>query len=220
VAAAESAGVVAAAASTTTDDRLRRELITAWKAINRATPTATSTGVTVAPGDADLMRITDADGQSVRPSIAWPEQTPTLNTGTQEIQEISVLLAGASRVLMASRLADAPHHAAVDALLIQAAQLAAQICRTIAARHDATHAQQRAAEATARAAELAGGGSGRAGGWQFAKSGAQVLDTARIARAAGLDTTVAAPGVTAPGQDFQQPRAGPVIGTQLHAAIW
>src|SRR5664279_4241992 len=41
VVAAESAGVVAAAAGTTTDDRLRRELITAWKAINRAVPIAT-----------------------------------------------------------------------------------------------------------------------------------------------------------------------------------
>jgi len=118
---------------------------------------------------------------------------------------VSALLSGASRVLMASRLADAPHHAAVHALLIQAAQLAAQICRTIAAGQDATHAQHRAAEAAARAAEFAGGGSGRPGGWQFTKSGAEVLDSARTARAAGVDTTVAAPGVTAPGQDLQQP---------------
>ena len=44
VAAAESAGVVAAAAGTTTDDRLRRELITAWKAINRATRAPRASG--------------------------------------------------------------------------------------------------------------------------------------------------------------------------------
>jgi hypothetical protein len=48
IAATESAGVLAAAASVTTDDRLRGELIKAWQAINRATPTATTLGVTVA----------------------------------------------------------------------------------------------------------------------------------------------------------------------------
>lgn len=107
---------------------------------------------------------------------------------------------------MAAKLADAPDHVRVQALVVQAIELAAQIARTIAAQQDATAAQRRAAEATRRAVSTANAPAQAGGGWQFTKSGAEVLDSARTARAAGVDTTVAAPGVAAAGQDFfQQP---------------
>jgi hypothetical protein len=108
---------------------------------------------------------------------------------------------------MATRLADAPQHAIVQALLVQAVQLAAQISRTIAARQEATQAQQRAAAATARAAELAAP-SGRPGGWQFTRTGAEVLDSARTARAAGADTVIDMPRSTTHEQGPQHPEQG------------
>jgi len=203
IAATESAGVVAAAASVTTDDRLRDELIKAWQAINRATPTATSIGVTVAPGDAAAVRIAGVDEHTTRPVAAWPQEDRQADGNNHDV---SSLLAGASRVLMASRIADAPHHAIVQALVVQAVQLAAQISRTIAAQMDATEAQRRAAAATAHAAEVAGA-AGRPGGWQFTKTGTEVLDSARAARAAGADAAVDAPR-SAAAEQRQQPEHG------------
>lgn len=182
IASTEAAGVVAAAAATTTDDRVRRDLIRAWKAINQATPTGTSAGVDVAAGDAAQLRVPDVAGETTaRPAVAWPtEQThpATSNTG-----EVSALLAGASRVLMAARLADAPQHARVQALLVQAIELAAQISRTIAAQQGATASQRRAAEATTQAATTTRGAA--RGGWQFTQTGAEVLEASRTRRAAG-----------------------------------
>ncbi len=182
VAATESAGVVAAAANTTTDDRLRRDLIRAWQAINRATPTATSVGVEVAPGDAAQLRLVDPDQRAERPAVVWPEPPPAPAAATAEV---STLLAGASRVLMAAKLSDAPHHAQVRALIVQAIELAAQISRTLAAQREATAAQRRAAEA-ARQAAVAAAAPVRGLGWQFTRTGSDVIDSARGARAAGM----------------------------------
>jgi hypothetical protein len=70
-------------------------------------------------------------------------------------REASTLLAGASRVLLASRVADAPSHARVAALIAQAAQLAAQMARTAAARADATAADRRAVAVCEAAAATA-----------------------------------------------------------------
>jgi hypothetical protein len=206
VAATESAGVVAAAASVTTDDRLRRDLIKAWQAINRATPTGTSAGVEVAPGDGARLRLVDteqrtapdAEARTERPIAAWPEPA---TAPAQSTAEVSGWLAGASRVLMATRLVDAPHHARVQALLVQAIELAAQISRTIAAQRDATDAQRRAAEATRQAAASAAAGPAPARGasmWQFTKSGAEVLEEARVARAAGGEPSVDSPRPAGP----------------------
>jgi hypothetical protein len=195
VAAAESAGVVAAAASTTTDDRLRRELITAWKAINRAVPTATSIGVDVAPGDSAQLRVVGAEQRTERPVAVWPEAptAPAENTA-----EVSALLGGASRVLMAARLADAPDHVRVQALIVQAIELAAQISRTIAAQQDATAVQRRAAEATRRAVDVENAPARGVAGWQFTKTGADVIESARRDRAGGVEPSVDLPRPTGP----------------------
>jgi hypothetical protein len=186
VAASESAGVVAAAANTTTDDRVRRELIRAWQAINRATPAATSLGVDVAPGDAAQMRLVDGDQHiSQRPTVAWP--APEATSTSDAALEFSTLLGGASRVLMAARMADAPQHIVVQALLVQAVELAAQITRTIAAQQEATAAQRRAAEATERALSVITSPV-RPAGWQFTSSGTEVIEAARQARVADAAT--------------------------------
>jgi len=199
VAATESAGVVAAAAGATTDDRLRRELIRAWQAINRATPTATSVGVDVAPGDGAQLRVVAAEQRSERPAAAWAELS---SAPAETTAEMSMLLAGASRVLMAARLADAPRHARVQALIAQAAELAAQIARTLAAQRDATAAQRRAAEATRQAAATAAApGRGR---WQFTKTGSEVIESARGARAGGMET-----GTDMPRPTGREPSADP-----------
>jgi hypothetical protein len=211
VAATESAGVVAAAAATTTDDRLRRDLIKAWQAINRATPTATSVGVDVAPGDAAQLRLAtteQAAGAGVeqrteRPAAAWsqPAAAPAESTA-----EMSAWLGGASRVLMAARIADAPNHARVQALLVQAIELAAQISRTVAAQQDATAAQRRAAAAIAQAQQTATS-STRPAGWQFSKRGAEVIEAARGARAAGAESDADLPRTSGPehGVDPNEP---------------
>ena len=184
VAASESAGVVAAAASATTDDRTRRELIKAWQAINRATPAATNLGVEVAPGDAAQLRVVDVDeAVSHRPSAAWTAPQPARLSGGPG--ELSVLLGGASRVLMAAQLTDAPQHAVVQALLVQAVELAAQIARTIAAQQEATAAQRRAVEATERALSVLSSPP-RPAGWQFTRTGAEVIEAARQARAGSV----------------------------------
>lgn len=182
VAAAESAGVVAAAANTTTDDRVRGELIKAWQAISRATPTATSVGVVIAPGDAAQLRLVYAEQRVARPTAVWAEPPAGPAPVTAEVPS---LLAGASRVLMGAKLADAPNHAHVGALIVQAIELAAQIARTVAAHQDATDAQCRAAEATRQAAAAAAVPV-RAGGWQFTKTGGEVLESARSAWAVGM----------------------------------
>lgn len=206
VAASESAGVLAAAASTTSDDRLRRDLIKAWQAINRATPTGTSVGFDVAPGDAAQLRLVDADQpasaavqeRTERPVAAWPARAVAPASSTAEV---SALLSGASRVLMAAKLADAPAHARVQALVVQAIELAAQISRTIAAQRDATEAQRRAAEATGQAAVTAATAAVPARGasmWQFTKSGAEVLEGARAARAVGTEPSLDMPSPAGP----------------------
>ena len=196
IAASESAGVVAAAASATTDDRTRRELIKAWQAIHRATPAATNLGVEVAPGDAAHLGVVDVDvAVSHRPSAAWtaPQQV-RLSDGPGEL---SVLLGGAARVLMAARTTNGPQHAAVRALLVQAVELAAQIARTIAAQQEATAAQRRAAEATERALDVAANPQ-RPAGWQFTRSGAEVIEAARQAQAGGAALEVDQPQPLAP----------------------
>lgn len=178
VAARESAGVVAAAASATTDDRVRRQLIGAWQAINRATPTATSVGANVAPGDAAQLRVVDLEQHSEphaeRPAAAWVEPAATPRPATAEM---SAQLAGASRVLMAAKLADAPHQLQVQALVVQAIELAAQISRTLTAQHGATAASRRAAEVTRVAAMMAA--APRAAGWEFTRNGSEVIKSAR-----------------------------------------
>lgn len=206
VAATESAGVIAAAANTTTDDRVRRELIRAWQAINRATPAGTSLGVEMAPGDAAQLHLVES-GQSgnhqtyTRPAAAWPE--PNLRPAAR-MAEVSALLGGASRVLMAAGLADAPDRVRVQALVVQAIELAAQISRTIAAREDATAAQQRAAEATTQAATAATGAT-RAGGWQFTKTGSEILEAARGPRAASVEHGVDESQPIAPDRGVDPP---------------
>ena len=208
VAATESAGVVAAAANTTTDDRLRRDLIKAWQAINRATPTATRLGVDVAPGDAAQLRLVNVEQgttagvehQGKRPVAAWPEPSAARADNTAEV---SALLSGASRVLMAAQLADAPDHVRVQALVVQAIELAAQVSRTITARQDATAAQRLAADATRQAAATATVVT-RAGGWQFTKTGAEVIEAVRGAHAAGAE-----PGVDAPLTARPEPGVDP-----------
>lgn len=207
VAATESAGVIAAAANTTTDDRLRRDLIKAWQAINRATPNATSIGVDIAPGDATQLRFIDAEQHAARLVAAWPQAATTPTEAIAETSgETSALLAGASRVLMAAKIADAPDRARVRALIVQAVELAAQISRTIAAHQDATAAQHRAAQATAHAGTTASAPA-RAPGWQFTKTGDQVLKSARNARAAGSESDMGPPRqpAPAPGLDPHEP---------------
>jgi hypothetical protein len=211
VAATESAGVVAAAANTTTDDRLRRDLIKAWQAINRGTPTATSVGVDVAPGDAAQLRLATTEQAAAggveqrteRPAAAWVEPAAASAEGTAEL---SAWLSGASRVLMAARIADAPNHARVQALLVQAIELAAQISRTIAAHQDATSAQRRAAAATAQALQTAAA-PGRPAGWQFSKRGTEVIGSAREARgsATAAEMDVSRPSAPAPGAEPNEP---------------
>jgi hypothetical protein len=206
VAASESAGVIAAAANTTTDDRVRRELIRALQAINRATPVATSLDVEVAPGDAAQLRLVES-GQSgdhqahTRPAAAWPE--PTVRPAAQ-MAEVSALLGGASRVLMAARLADAPDRVRVQALVVQAIELAAQISRTIAAREDATAAQHRAAEATTQAAATTTAAT-RTGGWQFTKTGSEILEAARGAGPAPAELGVDDPQPVAADRSVDPP---------------
>lgn len=184
VAAAESAGVIAAAANTTTDDWLRRDLIKAWQAINRATPAATSVGIDVAPGNAALLSVAEGEqtrrtsgNQSTQQPIAvWP-QPAEVPKGSRP--DVSTWLSGASRVLMAARLTDAQNSARAQALLVQAIELAAQITRTIAAQQHATAAQQRAAAATARALATATAPA-RPVGWQFSKDGTACLRLAEV----------------------------------------
>lgn len=191
VAATESAGVVAAAASTTTDDRTRRELIKAWQAINRASPAATSLGFALAPGDAAQLRTAaaidrtgDEHQLTQRPPSVWPA-LPTTSTSAAGI-ELATLLGGASRVLMAARLADAPQHAAVQALLVQAVELAAQIARLLAAQRESSAAQIRAAHATEHALSVVTSAV-RPAGWQFTRAGSEVIESARQDRAASAD---------------------------------
>jgi hypothetical protein len=232
VAAAESAGVVAAAANTTTDDRARRELIKAWQAINRATPAATTVGVDVAPGDAAQLRAVvspEQAGEQVgravdeqtagqvdqvrqgvelqRPAAVFAAPVTGQRVATDAAGELSTLLGGTSRVLMAARLADAPQHAAVQALLVQAVELAAQIARTLAAQREASAAQQRAAAATERALSVLTSPA-RPAGWQFTRSGAEVLEAARQARAAGAELDVDQPRSATPEQGVEPPEPG------------
>lgn len=92
---------------------------------------------------------------------------------------MSALLGGASRVLMAARLAEAPQHIAVQALLVQA--VAAQIARTVAARRQATAAQHRASEATEHALRALTSPQRRAPGSRFTRSTTQLIQAARAA---------------------------------------
>ncbi|SOD72909.1 relaxase/mobilisation nuclease-like protein [Jatrophihabitans sp. GAS493] len=192
-AATDSAGVLAAAAAATTDDRLRRELISAWKSVHKAIPLSADSRAEP--------RTMSGEQVEVPTSRNWPRPAVAAAAGID--REASTLLAGASRVLMAARLADAPHDAQIRTLLLQAIQLAAQINRTIAARSEASAAQQRAARATSRVAELAAAPT-TVGGWQFTRTGAEVLESARAARAAGHDVAVSRdPGTgPAPGPDL------------------
>jgi len=211
-AATDSAGVLAAAATATTDEQVRRTLIEAWKSIHRVLPpdAATTTGATDVGAVPDPVQAEEMAPATVgvlqrNAVVGWPRsETGELNAAAQQA---SSLLAGVSRVLMAARLADAPQLARVRALMVQAVQLAAQISRTIAARQDATEAQRRAAAATARAADAAGA-STRPSGWQFSKTGAEVIDASRTSQAVGGGPTANVPRPTGPAQGPQQPEQG------------
>ena len=121
--------------------------------------------------------------------------------------ELSTLLGGTSRVLMAARLADAPQHAVVQALLVQAVELAAQIARTVAAQREASAAQQRAAAATERALSVLTSPT-RPAGWQFTRSGSEVIEAARQARAAGAELDVGQAIPQLPEQGAEPPEVG------------
>ena len=99
--------------------------------------------------------------------------------------EVSAALAGASRVLLAGRSSDAPDHVRVQALVVQAVELAAQISRTIAAHQDATAAQRRAAEATRMRRDRDRRSTRRRVRAAVTKTGAEVMEPAREQRAAG-----------------------------------
>jgi len=88
----------------------------------------------------------------------------------------------------------------------KAIELAAQISRTIAAQQDATAAQQRAAAATAQALQTATSPT-RPTGWQFTKTGSEVLESARGARVVGLEneTDIPRPVAPAPAVDPNEP---------------
>jgi hypothetical protein len=108
---------------------------------------------------------------------------------------------------MAARIADAPNHARVQALLVQAIELAAQISRTVALQQDATAAQRRAAAATAQALQTATTPA-RPSGWQFSKSGAEVIEVARDARAARAEPAGDLPRTPSPEQDVNPNEVG------------
>jgi hypothetical protein len=98
-AATDSAGVLAAAAATTSDDRMRRELVSAWKSIHRAVPmTETAPAVSSTAGPrierqtATQERIGALDRDNV---VAWPRTCSMAGAGRGH--EVSTLLAGASR---------------------------------------------------------------------------------------------------------------------------
>ena len=193
-AAADSAGLVAAAAASTTDERLRRELIGAWKTIHRSLPIAAPTAADAQATDAQTARdaapaqteIQPETAATVEPrAAAWPAAGPL-----GEDKELATLMGGAARVLMAARLADASGAAQVRALVTQAMQLAAQIARTMAAMEDATAAQQRAAAAMARVAGLAAAAE-RPAGWEFSRTGADVLEASRQTGAEAMDQQAA-----------------------------
>lgn len=213
-AAADSAGLVAAAAASTTDERLRRELIGAWKTIHRSLPiaapiteAATATvavdvpatdvpaAVEAAPAQTDIQPDT-AQAQE-RATAVWPAAAGSVGGD----RELATLMGGAARVLMAARLADASGAAQVRALVTQAMQLAAQIARTMAAMEDATAAQQRAAAAMTRVAGLAAAAE-RPAGWEFSRTGAEVLEASRQAAFEAVEQRAAAPAAE------RQPDAG------------
>lgn len=101
---------------------------------------------------------------------------------------------------MAARLANAPQHAVVQALVVQAVELAVQIARTLAAQREASAAQHRASASTERALRALTSPTVPAG-WRFTRSGAEVFQTTRQARAAGanIDADQSQPPISDPG---------------------
>lgn len=213
-AAADSAGLVAAAAASTTDERLRRELIGAWKTIHRSLPIAAPiTEAAATPSAADVPA-TDvqaageaaaAQTSAAQPEAAAVDPAMALPPATAGAREVATLMGGAARVLMAARLAGASGQAQVRALITQAMQLAAQIARTMAAMDDATAAQQRAAAAIARVAGLAASAQ-RPAGWEFARTGTEVLEAARQAAETGEQRTSPQPPPLEPQPDTGRDR--------------
>ncbi len=160
----DAAGVLAAAAAATPNVVLQRELTRAWQAVNRCVRPSDPTAA------ADAAVSESGVSEQVSPSesaVEWPQPARFDRPVSEPSREASTLLAGASRVLMASRMADAPSHVRVAALVAQAAQLAAQMARTAAARADATAAERRALAACEAAAATAVRPAPAASMWQY-----------------------------------------------------
>lgn len=167
----DAAGLLAAAAAATPNPALRRELTRGWQAVNRALPGRAQSGRQgvnepriEGRGEPAAREVDADDGTS-----AWPDPIRFARPHSDNGQALATLLGGASRVLMASRVADAPAGLRLAALVAQAVQLAAQISRTVAAHVDAQAAEHRAAAACAAAAEVATGQ--RRGLWNLPTSG-------------------------------------------------
>lgn len=188
----DAAGLLASAAAATPNPALRRELTRGWLAVNRALPTRGWPDLAGSsesrPEDRGGPPMQDAGGDD---APAWPDPVRFTRPDSDNGQALATLLGGASRVMLASRAADAPTGVRLAALIAQAVQLAAQISRTVAAQADAQAAEQRAATACTAAADAVA--SQQRGLWNFPTSGS----TWAQGDGAGVDTdnSVPAPAV-------------------------
>lgn len=152
----DAAGVLAAAAAATPNVVPQRELTRAWQVVNRflrsSEPAAAAETVV---SESATPEVASEQVNASESAPLWAEPARFDRAMSSPKREASTLLAGASRVLLASRVADAPSHARVAALIAQAAQLAAQMARTAAARADATAADRRAVAVCEAAAATA-----------------------------------------------------------------
>lgn len=188
-----SAGLLAAAATASTNDPVRRELVRAWQAVNRAIPVNTTIGTVIAAGDGATLRGRADQNRIERPVAAWLQH---LEPAGCDGGEVPILLAGASRVLIAARHTGGARDVRTRDLLIQAVQLAAQISRAIAARTESSAVQRRAAEATTRAATSATMLT-RHTGWQFTKTSTEVLAASSTIKASEVAHTETSPATRA-----------------------
>lgn len=150
----DAAGLLASAAAATPNPALRRELTRGWQAVNRALPTRGWPGLPSSyeprPAGSGGPIVQGAGGDD---APAWPDPIRFTRPDSDNGQALATLLGGASRVMLASRAADAPAGVRLAALIAQAVQLAAQISRTVAAQADAQAAEQQAATACTAAAD-------------------------------------------------------------------
>ena len=170
---AQAAGLLAAAAIATPDDRLRRQLVGAWKAVHRLRSTgapqpipprqpATELVMAGDPGRAETPAAGRVHGEpDVYPPVYSGVSAPPGGVGSP----VDGLLAGATRVLTASRRSDPSDSRQGRELLLQAVRLAGDLTRLVIAQQEAGEAQRRAAAAVERAALAAAPGS--AGQWGF-----------------------------------------------------